>query len=255
MVLTQAGTVLCQRFGYPAYRTLTQQRAEVAKGYLLLQDIYGLAKAHNQNKNRSKAAIYTFGIWHDRKSTSPIVSADTKQAKGRNRVEAGGKVALFVVWFNEYTDNFIAPFLEAKFNIEPAIRRSYELRAQVHDWLKTQLAEASTFTHPMFATCSTFSTFCPGAHTDNRDMEYSFMVNFGGSCYLNFPEHDIRLHMQPFDVVFFRSKDLMHSTEATPATARELLPRCSKLVTTSAMSLLAMLVWSTFFLLVSLLCN
>lgn len=227
LILTKGDLVLLQRFSYPQYRSLVAQRKAVAEGYRLLQEFYAIAaKPNNNNANRTESArIYSFCVWHEQGKTKPIVTSDTEQDTGKIGRLRRKAVEAFIKWFRTYATNYIQPLLEPQYNMHPTIRASYEKRAQVYQWLIKELPAAEDLAHPMFAAMSTFSTFSPGKHDDRIDMEYSFMVNFGGSCYVSMPGLGVRTHMQPLDTVFFRTKDIEHLTCATPTTSSETSPR------------------------------
>lgn len=57
-----------------------------------------------------------------------------------------------------------------------------------------------------------FTTFSLKGHKDSSDDDFSVLVEFGAQCWLVLPEHWLRVHLQPTDVVFFRSNRLEHCT-------------------------------------------
>lgn len=57
-------------------------------------------------------------------------------------------------------------------------------------------------------------TFPPRTHRDANDTDYSVLINFGAGCWLVLQDLQLRVHLQPYEVVIFLSNELTHSIMA-----------------------------------------
>ncbi|SMR51405.1 unnamed protein product [Zymoseptoria tritici ST99CH_3D1] len=59
-----------------------------------------------------------------------------------------------------------------------------------------------------------FTTFSPREHRDTSDTDYSILANFSAGCWLVLPKLQLRVHLQPYDLVIFQTNSLTHATAA-----------------------------------------
>lgn len=210
-----------QRIGAAPYNGYASMKASAVRGRELLQALQRDARPHNPNPRNPKP-VFHLGVWTAQgHPNQALLTADTRQEFGQAglpaRLAAQRAVDDFLVWARRHADRFVQPILQNRTNhyqIHPAIQAQYVTRRAVYDWLAhpSQFPVATKICHPTYSMVTPFAGFSPGTHRDPSDTDFTCLVNFGAGCYLELADLQLRVHLQPFDIVFFQSRTLRHCT-------------------------------------------
>ncbi|SMY25770.1 unnamed protein product [Zymoseptoria tritici ST99CH_1A5] len=173
----------------------------------------------DSRNSEARHLVYHLGIWAGQGQTTPVWTSDTKQSGGpaatcttrRDRVD---DVLLFA---RQYMEDYIARYLHSRTNrhgIPEEIQAELRSRADVFAVLQRTFPGADGLLHPLYSIVTPFTTFSPREHRDTSDTDYSILANFGAGCWLVLPELQLRVHLQPYDLVIFQTNSLTHATAA-----------------------------------------
>lgn len=209
IILKDNGTVILQRLGgIFSHRNASVMRAEEQVGFQLYEKVLESAIIH---KTKRKQSGYHFGIWTEVGHQSPIVSLDTRQEGNPDGLKA---TMDFCIWVRHYINRFVSPLLHQRYETAQEILEEYTKRKDCFEWLLNQEHGdlARLICDPMYSTFSPFNAYTKVAHLDGSDADYSVLINFGAKCYLDLPQYKLKVDLQPFDVVFFKSNTIKHGT-------------------------------------------
>lgn len=217
--LRMGGSVVLQRIGMPEYNKKPAQYKAIAEGRKRVARLQEVAIANQGDSRNDKKAhpVFHLGLWTGQGHPDTVLwSKDTKQdskQQGRDlRVEV---VDDFLLWARGYFIGHIEPYLRHRrntFKVASEIRQQLETREEAFKTLCRSFPAAEKLLHSAYSMVTPFTTFSPKTHKDRNDADFSILANFGASCWLVLPELQLRVHLQPNDVVVFRSNKLQHHT-------------------------------------------
>ncbi|PWN54044.1 hypothetical protein IE53DRAFT_383431 [Violaceomyces palustris] len=149
---------------------------------------------------------FHLGVWFDRTLRHLGPTYETKQVGSSEE----GKVATvrFLVWAQTFAEEVLRPMVP---RLHPEYQLALEQREKFHFPKLQRLAPSSKLCHPFYSTLAVFQGHTTQSHADPLDSAPSILVNLGGHAVLemeNYGGAQVELH--PFDVVFFRSRDVKH---------------------------------------------
>ncbi|CCF49124.1 uncharacterized protein UHOR_13548 [Ustilago hordei] len=154
------------------------------------------------------------GVWHDQAYQRLQLTADTLQNNGTHTArEAVGK---FSEWLQHYTTKHVSPLVagnQIKTGLCDEFAAILHQQESIHyPWVKEHVAGYDKFCHPLYLTFVPFRGFTIGDHTDMADSAISILLNFGQHAVLELPDYNIKLELQPLDIVLFCSNIVYHKT-------------------------------------------
>ncbi|SAM85391.1 uncharacterized protein UBRO_13548 [Ustilago bromivora] len=154
------------------------------------------------------------GVWHDQAYQRLQLTADTLQNNGTNTAREA--VSKFSEWLQHYTTKHVSPLVagnQIKTGLCDEFAAILHQRESIHyPWVKEHVAGYDKFCHPLYSTFVPFRGFTIGHHTDMADSAISILLNFGQHTVLKLPEYNIKLELQPLDIVLFCSNVVYHKT-------------------------------------------
>lgn len=223
LILKDGDKVILHRMGLHSLDKYPAMKRAEAKGRELFHQVREKAPYHQENTSRSGHKHFHFGIWTDQ-AFKLYITRDTRQetivGSGKDKEtivdeEAANAAMEFNLWYRDYVDKFVYPLVKSnKYGISPSIKKTFETHKLAYEWLLDQefAPAARHICHPMFSTFTPFQGFSGNMHPDRSDTEYSFLINFGAKCLLSLGPYQLKVDLQPFDIVFFDTK-IPHMTE------------------------------------------
>lgn len=214
-----AGSVLV-RIAVPDHNEYVDQKRLAAAGLACVQRMQKTARPSNPGlrNDEQKHPVFHLGIWTAQGHNTPDWTSDTKQAAPlTGAAERQAAVDDVLVWAKNYYTKYIGPYIHSrrnKYSIPDEILEQLKQRRDQFDYLCRKHPGASTLLHADYGTVTPFTTYSPESHMDPNDADFSVLANFGAGCWLVLAEYNLRVHLQPYDVVVFRSNAVRHHTEA-----------------------------------------
>lgn len=172
-------------------------KKEASKGHTLFQELKKLIP------DRSTRGTFKLGIYHTVGHSYLGFTLDTKGSKTRQ------EAAELLKWARDYSKDFLL-----------VTRILLPLEWQ-EDWLQSIFQRQVNLLSPWWTTVTFFfffffDGFTGDAHTDNSDHPPSFLFNFGAPCYVVLHNYNIRVQVDPLDIIIFNAHTVRHSMEAIP---------------------------------------
>ncbi|CCF52820.1 uncharacterized protein (C-terminal fragment), partial [Ustilago hordei] len=140
-------------------------------------------------------------VWHDQAYQRLQLTADTLQNNGTNTAREA--VSKFSEWLQCYTTKHVSLLVAGN---------QIKTESIHYPWVKEHVAGYDKFCHPLYLTFVPFRGFTIEDHTDMADSAISILLNFGQHAVLKLPDYNIKLGLQPLDIVLFRSNVVYHKT-------------------------------------------
>lgn len=211
LTLLHHNMVILQRIAPTSHRKALKAQSSCKEGKILFEKY--CRKKQGSSINTSRQAIeHHLGIWHHQGHSSIDFTAETLN----HRYKEEGLDLL--AWSRRHTNNILLP---SRHLIEKEFQDNLRERPAAIAWLSSIFGSKAVglLLHPWYSTTAFFVNYSGGYHQDPLDCSPSFLFNFDQPAWVELPEFQVRVKLQPLDLLVLNSQAYYHRT-VKPADAK-----------------------------------